>query len=100
MLAKEAPNDAASIAAGKKVFKANCSSCHGKEGAGDGPAASALKPPPRNLATDSFKAGDTDEQIFNTITNGLPGSAMAGFKQLAEADRWKVVAFIKSLRKK
>jgi len=38
-----------SPASGKEMFKAYCAVCHGVEGKGDGPAASALKIPPANL---------------------------------------------------
>jgi len=34
---------------GKQMFEAYCAACHGKEGKGDGPVASALKVPPTNL---------------------------------------------------
>ena len=40
-----------SPASGKEMYLQYCASCHGKDGKGDGPAASALKAPPMNLAT-------------------------------------------------
>jgi mono/diheme cytochrome c family protein len=45
------PADAASLARGKDIFEANCASCHGVSGKGDGPAAQALNPKPADLAT-------------------------------------------------
>lgn len=39
------------LASGKTTFMNYCASCHGLEGTGDGPAASALKPPPTDLTT-------------------------------------------------
>jgi mono/diheme cytochrome c family protein len=41
----------ASVAAGKETFLRYCASCHGETGMGDGPTASALKPPPSDLTT-------------------------------------------------
>lgn len=38
-----------SAASGSQMYLAYCASCHGREGKGDGPAASALKMPPTNL---------------------------------------------------
>lgn len=34
---------------GRAFFAANCTSCHGTSGRGDGPAASGLRPAPTNL---------------------------------------------------
>lgn len=42
---------------GKEMFNAYCASCHGKDGRGDGPAASALKMPTTNLSTLAAKNG-------------------------------------------
>jgi mono/diheme cytochrome c family protein len=44
------PADGASLARGRKLFEANCASCHGAGGHGDGPAGTALSPKPSNLA--------------------------------------------------
>ena len=38
-----------SAASGQEMFIAYCAVCHGKEGRGDGPAASEFKTPPTNL---------------------------------------------------
>jgi hypothetical protein len=37
------------IAKGKNIFTTVCSSCHGTDGKGDGPAATSLNPKPRNF---------------------------------------------------
>jgi len=39
------------VAHGKELFAQQCVSCHGVEGKGDGPAASALEPHPRNFVS-------------------------------------------------
>jgi len=38
------------IAAGRVLHGANCATCHGPEGHGDGPTAHGLNPPPANIA--------------------------------------------------
>jgi mono/diheme cytochrome c family protein len=38
-----------SMASGEEMYTAYCASCHGKDGRGNGPAASAFKTPPTNL---------------------------------------------------
>ena len=51
---KEVKHEAAPItsaASGKEMFTSYCASCHGKDGKGDGPAASSLKSAPADLTT-------------------------------------------------
>src|SRR5277367_1393919 len=43
---------AASIVRGAQAFAANCVSCHGVQGQGDGPAGKHLKLPPADLTAD------------------------------------------------
>ena len=99
--AQSVPTDPASLAAGKKLFRTNCVSCHGLDGKGDPAMSATLDPKPRNFVTEEFKHGDSDKDIFRTITKGSPGTAMAGFgSKLDDRSRWQLVAFVKSLRHK
>ena len=43
--------------AGKEMFASYCAVCHGKDGKGNGPAASAMKTPPTDLTTLAQKNG-------------------------------------------
>lgn len=96
--------NADSIVAGKKVYQRHCWPCHGEDGAGDGPAAEILEPRPRNFVSALFKLRTTstgnlpiDEDMFNTVTNGMHGSAMPSFANLLnETERWQVVYYIKT----
>ena len=45
------PAPRTSATSGKEMYLAYCATCHGKEGKGDGPVASALKVPPADLTT-------------------------------------------------
>ena len=47
-----------------------CSSCHGAAGAGDGPGAAALNPPPRNFKDKAWQAQVDDTRIYNVIKDG------------------------------
>jgi mono/diheme cytochrome c family protein len=100
---------AGDAAAGKVVFDANCLSCHGATGAGDGPVGAALQPPPRNFAVGDFAFdtdGDgekgTDADLKNVITKGgmaYGGSPlMAPWPMLSETDIDNVIAFIQTLK--
>ncbi len=42
---------------GKEMFKSYCAVCHGADGKGDGPAASAMKTPPPDLTVLAKKEG-------------------------------------------
>lgn len=98
------PENEESIAAGKKVYTRHCWPCHGEDGGGDGPAAEILEPRPRNFVSALFKLRTTstgnlpiDEDMFKTITNGMPGSAMPSFANLLNEDeRWQVIYYLKT----
>ncbi len=85
---------------GKKAYVTNCVSCHGDLGDGNGPAGQFLKPKPRDFSKEAFKNGDKPEEIFSTITKGLPGTLMVGYAHLPEETRWALAHYVKSLRKK
>jgi mono/diheme cytochrome c family protein len=52
------------------VFKTRCSTCHGESGHGDGPAAVALNPKPRNYTDPEWQKTVTDDQLKKTIVGG------------------------------
>ncbi|EQA43870.1 cytochrome C [Leptospira broomii serovar Hurstbridge str. 5399] len=78
---------------GKEIFAANCASCHGEKGAGDGLAAANLNPKPRNYKAPAkeWKNGPTEAGILKTLNNGIPGGTMVAFKYLGD-DKLKLVA--------
>ncbi len=96
-------------AAGAVIFNANCSSCHGISGKGDGPVGAALTPSPRNFTVGDFafdpnengvKGEDEDLQLV--IANGAMkygGSPlMAPWPTLTEAQVEDIIAHIRSLK--
>lgn len=94
LLKKIEPTDAA-IEAGNKSYKTNCAICHGEAGKGDGIGGSALDPKPRNFLSEKFVKTTSPLGIFDAITNGLDGTAMASFAHIPEADRWGMVHYIR-----
>jgi mono/diheme cytochrome c family protein len=99
------------IEAGKRVYFTKCVWCHGVDGAGDGPAADRLWPRPRNFNQGTFKirrtasgelplfdakkAVEAENDLFATVTHGLPGSAMPSWEGiLTEEQRLQVLSFV------
>jgi len=86
------------VAHGKAIFAQQCVACHGVEGKGDGPAAAALNPHPQNFhVNEGWKNGRKPSQIFKTLKEGIPGSAMASFATLPMDDRWGLTHYVESL---
>ena len=87
--------DAASVKRGEDIYLANCAACHGVNGAGDGPTAEWMFPPPGSLpaAVDTLTTGDLQYRI----TNGLAGTRMPAFAvTLSENDRWDLVNYLRA----
>lgn len=51
-------------------YKNLCASCHGATGKGDGAAAAALNPRPKDFADCKVMAKDSDETFFKIIKDG------------------------------
>lgn len=58
------------LATGASLYEAKCQICHGANGRGDGPAAAALNPKPRDFTNPAFWQNNVDEKIKKTVTNG------------------------------
>jgi putative heme-binding domain-containing protein len=90
--------DAKMAKLGEFEFRANCAFCHGlgARGGGRGP----------DLTRTPKKHGESDAEIFSTINNGVPGTAMPpnGATQqgvgMTEEEVWQVVTYIRSVEKK
>jgi mono/diheme cytochrome c family protein len=51
------PSIVVSSPSGRELFRSYCSTCHGREGKGDGPVAQSLKRPPPDLTTIARRNG-------------------------------------------
>jgi len=90
--------DAKAAKAGESQFRANCAFCHGlgARGGGRGP----------DLTRAQKRHGKTDAELFQTINDGIPGTAMPqngttgqGVGMTAE-EIWQVITYIHSVEKK
>ena len=94
------PYDGNQIASqkGGVLFQKLCWTCHGKVGLGDGPAAKALNPKPKNFTLKNVQA-QSDGELFWKISNG--NGMMIPYKHsLSEEQRWQLVNFIRSFKEK
>ena len=89
------PANANTIALGQKLYTANCFTCHGAEGNGDGPGAATLEKKPANLGQRIKSTGETDGELFWKISEGR--APMVTWKaQLTETQRWELVNYIRA----
>ncbi len=88
---------------GRRLYDYRCSPCHGVKGDAQGPVAPYLDPRPRDLTQANYKVRTTsfgelplDEDLYRTITRGIPGTAMPSWATLGERERWALVAYSKT----
>jgi putative heme-binding domain-containing protein len=79
---------AADIENGARLYGAQCSSCHGADGA----LVAAV-----DLRRGVFRFGSSDEDLARTIARGIPGTAMTSQK-FSAAELHALVAYIRSMR--
>ena len=96
--ALELPKKPLSVADGEQLYKANCITCHGTTGLGDGPTAATLNPKPPAIGDAAFMHDVTPAMAFRKISIGVSGTAMPAFSSLTAEQRWNIVAYITSLR--
>jgi len=100
--------NSADLRAGQRVYQKWCMNCHGEHGDGAGPAANFLRPRPRDFRPGLFKIRTTpsgqlpsDQDLFNVITKGMPGTAMPDWeKTLTEAERRQLVPYLKTFSRR
>lgn len=85
-------------------YRQLCSTCHGTEGKGDGPAAAGLRPRPADMTTAEWQASVTDEYLREIIKRG--GTAVGKSPMMApwghalnEQELEAMVAYIRAMKR-
>lgn len=97
-LVNATPADKDSLERGQMVFAAQCETCHGPTGMGDGPAGQALDPAPAPIAHTSQML--SDGYLYWRISEGGHsfGTAMPAWNEsLSEQARWDLINYMRSL---
>lgn len=81
--------NAAAVKEGEKIFDAHCVDCHLDGTGGSGP----------NIIDDKWIYGGSDAEVFATVANGRPGGMPAWLGDLTEEQIWKVIAYVRSIKK-
>jgi len=98
-----------SITRGQELYATlQCVSCHGEHGVGDGPSAATLVDSfgmvirPRDFSTGAFRGGSSGKDLYTRIAVGLGGTPMVAYPDelVSPEDRWALVHYIQSLRRK
>jgi len=82
------------LARAQDLYATACAKCHGLDGNADTERARELDPRPAQFR-DPARLGDLSPyRIFNTLTFGVRGTAMASFEDLPAPDRWSLAFYV------
>ena len=91
------PAELISSSAIKPLFAENCASCHGDIGNGDGPLASGLNPAPTDFTDRERAMNRSLLGLYDAISDGIEGTAMPGFGQFTDQQRWSLAFYVGGL---
>ena len=69
---------------GEEAYRQHCTICHGQQGKGDGPAASAFDPSPPDFTSPESVVLLTDDELLEIVAEGR--RAMPGFETVLEPE--------------
>jgi len=87
-----------SVLSGAEIYTANCATCHGATGLGDGPTAAALDPAPAPISHTAQMLSD-DLVFYRISEGGVPfQTSMPAWKGVLSEDQiWDVIAYVRVL---
>jgi len=89
------------FAAGKKFYDANCATCHGVKGDGQGPRAYFINPKPEVFTSAKSRAAFNRPVIFDAVSTGRRGTEMPAWdkvltkQEIADVSEYVFGAFIR-----
>ena len=91
-------NDDSEVAAsGKALYFTYCAQCHGKYHDGNGTVGQSFNPLPSDLQSDKVQSL-TQGTLFKEISYGIPNGRQPALATTIEImDRWRIIAYVKSL---
>ena len=85
------------IAAGKNLYFIYCAQCHGQNYDGNGTVGQSFTPLPTDLRSEKVQSMSAGK-IFKDISYGLPKGRQPSLATTIDiTDRWRIIAFVKSL---
>jgi len=89
-----APRKLPEIRLGQTLYQAQCASCHGAAGNGDGPLAPNLDPKPIAFTDHERAATRSLMALYQVVSQGVPGTSMPAFTTLSDDDRWALAWYV------
>jgi mono/diheme cytochrome c family protein len=88
-----------SIDRGRDLFAQSCAQCHGVDARGGGPLSNTTQvPPPALTGPSSHLTVHSDADLFQFISDGLPGGMPAWVGKLKDDQIWDVINFLRSIQ--
>lgn len=92
-----APKMLPDLERGRTLYAAQCASCHGVSGKGDGPLAASLDPTPIAFTDAERARARSLMALHQVISQGVEGTSMPSFAALPDEDRWALALFAGTL---
>ena len=83
-----------SLPRAQALYTENCSVCHGPRGDAATQRAKELDPAPASFREAARLEKLSPYRVYNALTFGVPGTAMAAFEALSSAERWDLAFYI------
>lgn len=93
-----APLTAPTLTTATALYQRECAQCHGTQGYGDGLAGKTLIPKPADFHNSARMNQRSVYSLYNTITLGVPGTAMTGYPALSDEERWALAFLASNMR--
>lgn len=89
-------NPSQNLSQGEVLYQANCATCHGEGGQGDGPEAVSLATTPTDFTDQELMAQRSSADLYQATSAGVPPDMPAFETQLSEAERWALADYLRS----